>query len=152
MPQPFITPEHLRVRNALRVAGPIVFLVGLILTVIGAASLFVNSGSFTPENYFWLGFVGMPLMFVGGACSMYGFMGAMARYAAREGVPVGVDAINYAAEGTQLGITTAARAIAAGVRQGLSEPLPGRTCARCQSPNDADARFCKTCGAALTAS
>jgi membrane protease subunit (stomatin/prohibitin family) len=125
MPQPFVTQEHLRVRNALRIIGPIVFLVG---------------------------FVGMPLMFVGGVCSGYGFMGAMARYAAREGVPVGVDAINYAAEGAQPGITTAARAIATGIRQGLSEPATTRTCARCHTANDVDAQFCKSCGTELTSS
>jgi hypothetical protein len=146
----FITPGHLRVRHVLRIAGPVVLVIGIILTVIGAASILMDSGSFTPDHFGWLSFVGMPLMFVGGVCTLQGYMGATARYAMRENAPVGVDTINYVAEGTQPAMTTMARAVTTGVRQGL-DAQPRTVCAQCHTANDADARFCKACGAPLKA-
>src|SRR3954465_1482508 len=117
--QTFITPGHLRVRHALRIGGPIILAIGLIVTVVGAASIIFDSGSFTPDHFGWLCFVGMPLIFVGGVCTLQGYMGALARYAMRENAPVGVDTMNYMADGTQPAMTTVARAITTGVRQGL---------------------------------
>jgi hypothetical protein len=144
----FVTAEHLRIRNALRIAGPCVLAIGVLCLIVAVISMFTANGE---PPYGWLAFVGMPLIFVGGVCSGYGFLGAMARYAAREGAPVAVDAANYVAEGTQPGLTTAARAVATGVREGLTAPtsVAGITCPRCSANNDSDARFCKSCGTAI---
>ena len=112
-----VSARHVRVRTACRVAGPAVFLLGLTLAVISAASLFASAGSFEQPQYFWLGFVGLPLMFVGGVLSVIGYAGAMNAYFLREMV------------------TTV---------RGHIPPCP-----HCRAVNAGDARFCKTCGAAL---
>ena len=70
---------------------------------------------------FWCGFVGMPLMFVGAVLCMFGFMGALQRYAAAESAPVISDTVNYLAENTQEGVKTVSKAVAKGVVEGMRE-------------------------------
>src|SRR5438552_4475624 len=108
------TPKHKGTRSVLRVAGLIVASVGLIFLIIGMASFFSAFGSGGSPRLFWCGFVGMPLLFVGGVICIFGFMGSVARYTAAEQVPVATDAVNDLAEGTQGAVKTVARAVAEG--------------------------------------
>jgi len=113
------TPQQNSIRTALRIAGPAIFLTGVICVVIAVASMVASAGSFGIPDYFWLAFVGMPLMFVGSVMSMYGFMGAVARFAAGEVAPVAADSANYVAEETKGAVETVAKAAAKGVVEGL---------------------------------
>lgn len=115
------TPNHRQGRNLLRVAGLITGLTGLIFEVIGVASFFSAFGGTASPRFFWCCFVGTPLLFAGAVMCMFGFMGAFARYAAAEQVPVAKDAINELAEGTQGAVKTMARAAAEGVKEGLRD-------------------------------
>jgi len=115
------TPKHRGIRSFLRVAGPLVAGVGLILLIVGMASFFSAFGGSGPPRLFWCCFVGMPLLFVGGVMCKFGFMGAVARYTAAEQVPVATDAISDLAEGTQGAVKTVARAVAEGVREAQTE-------------------------------
>ena len=112
-------PEQDGIRKFLRIAGPVIFLVGLVCAIIAAASLFASAGSFDGPHYFWLGFVGLPLMFVGGVLSQFGFMGAVARFMAGEVAPVAADSANYVAEETKGAVETVAKAAAKGVVEGI---------------------------------
>jgi membrane protease subunit (stomatin/prohibitin family) len=104
----------------------------------------------------------MPLMFFGFVFSNLGFMGSILRYHVRETAPVGKDAINYMAEGTQEGVKTMARAVGSGLAEGMGAANAGSAqtgetekvilCHKCNSDNSADAKFCSNCGAALTKS
>ena len=140
-------PAHVGRRNLLRRVGPIVFAVGLLLLIISGVDFFTAEGM---PKLFWLGFVAMPLMFVGGVCSMYGFMGALFRYQLNEGMPVATDSMNYAAGETRGAMKTVAGAITEGVREGMQD---GRiVCAKCGASNERDSKFCKACGGGLRAS
>lgn len=68
----------------------------------------------------WLGFLGIPLLFVGSVMCMYGFMGAVFRFAARETRPVAAETVNYMAVETQDAVKTVSKSIAEGVAEGLS--------------------------------
>jgi len=103
------------------VVGPVVASVGLIFLIIGLASFFSAFGGGDPPRLFWCAFVGIPLLFIGGVMSLFGFMGAVARYTAAEQVPVASDAINDLAEGTQGAVKTVARAVAEGVKEAQTE-------------------------------
>jgi hypothetical protein len=68
---------------------------------------------------FFCAFIGLPLMCVGSAMCMFGFVGAFARYIAAEQAPVAKDTLNYMADGTQEAVKTVARAAAQGVAEGV---------------------------------
>lgn len=111
-------PKQNSIRTALRIAGPVIFLIGLVCAIIAAVSFFASAGSFGRPHYFWLGFVGLPLMFVGGVLCQFGFMGAVARFVAGESAPVAADAVNYMAGETKGAVETVAKAAAKGVMEG----------------------------------
>ena len=117
------SPEHNTVKKVLRIGGPIILLLGLLFTLVGVGSFFVcmvtQSG---PPVLFVCAFIGLPLMFVGGAMCMFGYVGAFSRYMAAEQAPVAKDTINYLAEGTQDAVRTTTRAAAQGVAEGLHPP------------------------------
>jgi len=116
---------------AARVAGTLLVLVGLALVITAGVDFFatVSSGpdvdSHGPTK-FWMLFVGLPLIAVGGWLLIAGFIGAASRLAYRRGLPM--------MRGTMA---------AMGVR-----PL-GTGCATCGTANAPGARFCATCGSAL---
>ena len=141
-----INPGHGRARGIMRVVGPVTALAGLACVVVAFVDFFSASvGTGGPPRLFWLGFIGLPLLFVGVSLTMFAFMGAVARFAAQEHAPVAADTFNVLAEETQNGLRTMAGAI----RDGMSGEASGR-CASCGIPNDAGARFCDACGEPLS--
>ena len=112
-------PAQNSIRTLLRIAGSVIFLAGLVCTIIGTISFFVSFGSFGMPHYFWLAFIGMPLMFVGVVLCQFGFFGAVARFIAGESAPVAADTINYMAGETKGAVETVAKAAAKGVVEGI---------------------------------
>jgi hypothetical protein len=121
------SPQHSNIRAMLRVGGPAILGLGLIFTLVGFGSFFAALGSFEPPRYFWCAFIGLPLMFIGGALCMFGFLGALQRYVAGESAPVAKDVFNYMGENAQPGIKAVAKAVAGGVIEAQREqhPRPG---------------------------
>lgn len=148
-----INPGHQSIRNTMRVLGPIILGLGLLLIVIGAVSFFASFGSMEPPKYFWCPFLGIPLLFVGAVMTSYGFLGKVMRYQAQEMAPVAKDTFNYMAEGTKEGIKTVAGAVGQGLAEGgLGLGGGGKTKVRCHKCNalaEPEAKFCSACGEAL---
>jgi len=148
-----IDPKHREIRDRLRVIGPVLIVVGGLFAAVGVIDFFMAFGGAGQPRLFWCVFVGMPILFLGLAATMYGFMGAVARYQAGEIAPVAKDTLNYVAEGAEDGVRTVARAIGEGLgaaAQG-TDAAPVR-CHKCSALNDADAKFCDECGTALSKS
>jgi hypothetical protein len=150
-----LDPGHTGPRKVFRTLGPILLAAGVLLVVAGVVSFFTAFGGSEPPKYFWCAFLGMPMLFVGGVMTGYGFMGRIARYHAEEMAPVAKDAFNYMAEGTREGVRTMAGAIG----QGLSEGGFGSggsqakvRCHKCKHVVDDDAKFCDSCGQPLAKS
>ena len=141
-----INPGHTKVRNVLRIAGPLVLGLGVLFVVIGAGSLLSTMSSMGsgPPRYFWCVFVGMPLLFVGAVMTKVGYFGAVARYMAGEAAPVSKDTFNYMADGTKQGV----RDIAGAIKDGISGDFV--SCPHCQESNDRDAKFCNECGKTIS--
>ena len=76
-----IDPGHPKKRHVLRVVGPVVLALGVILTAISVLTVIMGD-PFEHPGRAALAFAGMPLMFVGTVLSMLGFGGALARYQA----------------------------------------------------------------------
>jgi hypothetical protein len=109
------------ISSALRIAGPVIFLAGLLCTIIAFVSLLSGIGSLGRTHYLWLGFIGLPLMFVGGMLCQFEFLGAVYRFIVGESVPVAADTVNYLAEETKGTVETVAKAAAKGVMEGIKE-------------------------------
>lgn len=144
-----IDPRHATTRLVLRTLGPILALIGLLCLIIGTADFFSASRSLAEPRYFWLNFVGIPVLFVGLVLCMIGYLGSFARYAAGEAAPVQKDTFNYLATGTKEGVKTVAAAMGEGVAGGMNAAARTVRCPRCQCSNDNDARFCKNCATPL---
>jgi hypothetical protein len=130
------------VRTLFRVLGPVVVGVGVVFVVLAGIDFFGSMSSFGDEpTRFWMFFVGLPLLAVGGWLTMAGFMGAGARYTASEYAPVLKDTAGYLSDGR--GILGVGRA------QAPTAPAAGPYCRQCGARNDADARFCDSCGTNL---
>jgi len=149
-----IDPGHKSTRKVFRIAGPIILGIGILCMITAAVDLFMCMGNFgrTP-TLFWLFFVGAPLLFVGAVLSQMGYMGKIARYTSQELTPVGTDTFNYAVKETKDSIREVAGAIGEGLGGAVGAAGSAEVmirCYKCNHENDADARFCDQCGAALT--
>jgi hypothetical protein len=146
-----IDPGHEDVRRLLRVVGPSVAGVGIVLMAVGIGNFFWSFGGFDPPRYFWCAFVGIPLVGLGAAMAQAGYLGRISRYVSGEVAPVQKDTFNYLAEGTSEGVGQIARAVGQGFAAGAAGPRESRqvACPRCRAANPPDANFCGQCGAAL---
>jgi hypothetical protein len=145
------SPEQNAVRSCLRAIGPLVFIVGLICTIVGGISFFSSMNSMEPPQRFWLCFIGLPLMFVGGVLSQFGFMGAVSRYVAGETAPVAADATNYMADETRGAVETVAKSAAKGITEGIDVGRAANSfCPHCGTAVKADFKFCPKCGKPLS--
>lgn len=114
------SPRHNSAKRFLRIGGPVILAVGGLFTLVGMGSFFVSIFTHSgPPVLFVCCFIGFPLMFLGGAMCLFGFVGAFSRYIAAEQAPVAKDTINYMADGTQDAVRTVARAAAQGVTEGI---------------------------------
>lgn len=143
------------VRTGLRVAGPILLGIGLLLTVIAFADFFAtfNDPSRGMPQSFWLGFIGLPLIGIGGGLVRFAYLGPASRYVAGEVTPTIRDTLGA------LGIGHGERVCASCGHHNdadsrfcnsCGKPL-SRTCASCGAENDPNAKFCDGCGAPLPA-
>jgi len=119
-----LSPHHTTVRTVLRVGGPAIALVGLVLIIVGIGSFFASFGSFEPPRYFWCAFAGMPLLMVGVVMCKFGYLGTITRYWAAETAPVAKDTFNYVAEGAQPGLRAIGKSITEGMVEGQKTQEP----------------------------
>lgn len=130
--------KHERTKRILKIVGPIVAAAGLILAVVGFVSFFSSFGDDGMPSLFWCAFVGMPVFVIGLGITFTAFRREIATYQKNESAPV----INEFAED----IKPAVQSVASAVRETAAQDA---ICPDCGEKNDADAKFCKNCGAAL---
>jgi hypothetical protein len=129
-------------RTAFRVLGVVITGTALVFLLIGGIDFFGSVNSYDGPTKFWMFFVGLPMLGVGGWCLQAGFLGAGARYVSGEVSPVAKDTAVYLTDGKGL--------LNLGVRsEPLAAPAAGHYCRSCGTRNDADARFCDSCGTAM---
>ncbi|MHC4993986.1 MAG: zinc ribbon domain-containing protein [Planctomycetota bacterium] len=159
MPHNIDSEKHRATRSVLRTLGPLVLGAGVLMTVIGFGSFFLSFSSGGMPSYFWCAFVGLPLIFLGFMLCKFGYAGSILRYMASEAAPVGKDTVNYMVDGTKDSMRDAAEALGEGISSGMAKGgdfgAGGAAetvvrCHKCNADNDADAKFCDNCGAALS--
>jgi hypothetical protein len=130
-----IDPGHNQTRALLRLAGPLLMVVGGLLAIVGAVDFFSAFGSMRPPTLVWCLFVGLPLLSLGFAVARAGFAGKVARYYSQEYTPVATDTFKYAAREAKDGIRDVASAIA----EGLALPNEVELTESSQAPGDPEA-------------
>ena len=125
-------------RFTFRVAAVVVLGLALYFMAVALADLFTAESE--PQK-FWMLFVGIPMLAVGGWLGMAGFGGAAARYVVGEGAPVARDSLDYLTRGQGLD--------SLGRTHPDAEPTGGPYCRACGTRNDAAASFCDSCGKSL---
>ncbi|HJP70959.1 MAG TPA: zinc ribbon domain-containing protein [Candidatus Limnocylindria bacterium] len=113
-------------RSFLRAGGAVALGLGVLLTGIALFDFLGAMGSFEQPKNFWMGFIGLPLIAIGGATMKAGYLGPASRYVAGELTPTIRDSLGA------LGLAGATR-----------------TCPACGATNAAEAKFCDDCGTAL---
>ena len=132
-------------RTTLRLVGVVLLLVALPLLAIGVVDFMSSMGSFEGPHRFWMVMVGGLLLAPALWCLQAGFMGVASRYVAGETMPVVKDSAAYLTDGE--GVLGIGRTVDDAPAR-ASAPT-GPYCSKCGTRNDADARFCDSCGAAL---
>lgn len=130
-------------RTTFRVLGVVLTGTALVFLLIGGMDFVASVDTNDGPSKFWMIFVAIALLAVGGWCLQAGFLGAGARYVSGEVSPVTKDAAAYLTDGKGL--------LNLGVREQPASPPPtdGPYCSSCGVRNDAEARFCDSCGTAL---
>lgn len=132
-------------RALFRIAGPLVLLVALGFLVVGGIDFFGSMSSFEPPERFWMVFVGIPLLAVGGWLCQAGYAGAAARYASGELSPVAKSSAAYLTDGE--GLLGVGRTVDDRGAAGTTDVAEGGPfCRSCGVRNDSDARYCDGCG------
>lgn len=133
--------DHENTKKILKIAGGILLGIGAIFAIIGFIDFFtaIGEGGGMPQK-FWCLFLGIPLCGVGGMLLSLGFKREIVRYSKNEVMPL----INEASEEMKPAFQNVADAI----RQGTDGKI--NVCRTCGTANDAEAKFCKSCGKPLT--
>lgn len=66
-----IDPRHHRVQPVLCMIGPLVIVLGVVLTVIGTMSYISSLRTFQPTSYLWGVMVGLPLISIGASFARF---------------------------------------------------------------------------------
>lgn len=127
--------------------GPLLVVLGLVLTLIGLGSFFSSFANFPAggfPRYFWCAFLGIPLLGFGAGLTKFAFLGALLRYGAAESLPVAKDGFQYGVAESKDRVQDLVQAVAQGWQAGARGSA---TCPKCGRGNEGDARFCDQCGA-----
>ena len=158
--------KHEQTKKKLKIVGLSLVAVGGLCTFIGMADFFMSFGSFRAPTLFFLCFIGMPMLGIGGPICLKGFQREIQTYAKNESVPV----FNEMAPEIAPAITTLTDAVREGVQGAEKKPCPycgdpveaddkfcpncgkplSKTCPQCGEVAEADDRFCGKCGSSLT--
>lgn len=141
----FVTEEHIATRNKFRTLGPLILGAGAICMLISLIDFFTFDPFYEEPKYFFLGFVGLPLMAIGFSLTSLGYGAKVAAYQSREMAPVAKDTFSYLANET----TDSVEKIAQAAARGKSKVVEAKQCSSCHELNKIDAKFCNECGKAM---
>ena len=156
--------KHKRTKTILKVLGIIFLLIGLSLMIWGATDFIMKFSTESKEMpKIWLMGIGIPFIFIGSVCSMFGWRKEVMNYVKNDSMPTIKDAYkdlqpelrDFAKTVTQTPTgEDKIMCINCGVWndpeakfcKGCGKQLTKRKCPNCGHDVDADSRFCTNCG------
>lgn len=125
------------------VVGSLLIIGGIAFCVVSVVSM--GSGNM---EFPYFGFIGIPLLFVGSMCLMFGILGPLTKFMQNTVAPLQRNYINYMREETAESAKGYYSDIASGVKEGL-KGTNKIVCPNCKHENEEGAKFCNQCGQAL---
>lgn len=122
-------------RKKLKKIGLPCLIIGLLLIIIAFINFISSFGKGMPDLFF-LFFIGIPLVFIGGTCLLHANIGKIARYTASQTAPVQKDVVNYLLDETKDNVVDIIKSIDENKKE----------CPYCLTENDFNAQYCKNCG------
>lgn len=129
--------NHQKTKKQLKVIGIILVSIGGVCAIIGFVDFFIAMANMSQPTMFFLLFIGIPLLGIGGSILGFAFRSEIMRYNKNESVPI----INEASDEMK----PTFRNVASAVKESMNESI---VCS-CGTTNDKDSRFCKKCGKEL---
>jgi len=136
--------DHNQTKLKLRKIGFICVGIGGLLLIISLVDFFAAFYGTGFPTLSFLFFIAAPLLFVGGVCLMYGYMGAVGSYVASQAAPIAKNVSNYMLDGTRDEVGKTVKHVVSSLRENNS-----KFCPKCNTKQDEDAKFCDNCGARL---
>jgi hypothetical protein len=126
-----------KTRKTLQIVGPLIIITGIVLVVIAFNSMSDLSPS-SGVGKFGLGFIGIPLIFVGAVMSQFGYMKPMSEIVVTETAEAAAFGAHNIAKSAMQGVNDAGGISGIKVR-----------CRACGELDDEHAKFCSGCGQAM---
>lgn len=139
--------EQSKARGVLKILGPIILGSGVVLLIVAMVDFFAAFNGSGMPTLFFLGFIGIPLIGIGGAMTQFAYMGKIARYSASQMAPVAKDMTNYMLDGTKNNISGMIASAASEIKN-TANPIPSK-CQACGETVNSSAVFCDHCGRPL---
>ena len=117
-----------KTKKVLKIIGPSIIVVGIVLFIIGTSSLFSLDDEF--PKLFFLSFIGLPLIAIGGWISMFAFRENLIRFHKNTTLPVVKETIDELAP----------------TIQNLTKSEEQMSCPTCGKIIDKNSNFCNHCG------
>jgi transcriptional regulator with XRE-family HTH domain/ribosomal protein L40E len=133
-------------RTAIRIIGWILLPIGLVCLIVAGVNFALSATNFEMPSLFFLFYIGGPLLFIGIACLLFGYLGKINRYTAHEVAPVAKDTTNYIIDGTRDELKETLKS----VKDDNGTSSKGPVCPKCGVLNETGAKFCDHCGTPLT--
>ena len=137
--------ENKAMKLRLRKIGFICLGIGGLFTIIALIDFFSAFNGYGSPSLFFLFFLSFPLIFVGLVCLKFGYMGAVSSYVASQTAPVVKDVTNYMLDGTREEVGKTFKHVVNSIKGTTEEKI----CPKCNTSQDANAKFCDNCGTAL---
>ncbi len=140
-------PQH--PQPILRLFGPLVMGLGIVMAVVGILNFFSSLRSLEPPTYLWCTMVGLPLLGIGASLAKFGRDETILRDLA--------EVVSPEARASLVMKSNAASPDVDSVQHGQSTVMCGdgladsqtNLCGRCLAANPVAAKFCNQCGASL---
>jgi len=122
-----------KMKQQLRITGPVLIFIGGIFLVVGLVSFFSSFGTHLPPKNFWCAFIGLPMVGFGVVVTKLAFLKPISNYFENE---------------TRDAVGNVAKNISHNLNMPGTDSEIVR-CLKCNAPNKSSAKFCNECGSSI---
>ena len=131
--------QHKKAKKILKIVGITLIVIGAGFAIAGITSFFIAFGSQSGmPKYFWMAFIGLPLLAIGSALTVFGYHKEITKYVKNESAPVVKELYGD--------LSPEFSDLANKFNNTQGKDTKKKICTHCGTVNDFDDKFCKKCG------